>query len=57
MNNAVERLANVLKENQSKLTLDKDGRLTVDLSNKEAMQAIKDQVSKFNNIKANTDYC
>ncbi|ORJ76883.1 multidrug ABC transporter ATPase, partial [Escherichia coli] len=47
LGNPVERLARVLKENQDKLNLSKDGFVSVDLSNKRAMDAIKAQMDKL----------
>ncbi|MGT5986561.1 multidrug ABC transporter ATPase, partial [Escherichia coli] len=52
--NPVERLARVLKENQDKLNLSKDGFVSVDLSNKRAMDAIKAQMDKLEGIKTST---
>lgn len=43
----VERLARVLKENQDKLNLSKDGFVSVDLSNEEVLKAIKNQMDKL----------
>ncbi|OSM94659.1 multidrug ABC transporter ATPase [Lonsdalea populi] len=53
LGNPVERLARVLKENQDKLNLSKDGFVSVDLSNDKAMKAIKDQMDKLESIKTN----
>jgi len=47
LGNPVERLARVLKENQDKLNLSKDGFVSVDLSNEEALKAIKNQMDKL----------
>ncbi|MGL5345418.1 MAG: multidrug ABC transporter ATPase [Plesiomonas sp.] len=52
--NPVERLARVLKENQGKLNLSKDGFVSVDFSNEEAMKAIRDQMDKLEGIKTST---
>lgn len=54
LGNPVERLARVLKENQDKLNLSKDGFVSVDLSNKRAMDAIKAQMDKLEGIKTST---
>ena len=54
LGNPVERLARVLKESQDKLNLSKDGFVSVDLSNDEAIKAIKDQMDKLEGIKTNT---
>lgn len=54
LGNPVERLARVLKENQDKLNLSKDGFVSVDLSNEEAMKAIRDQMDKLEGIKTST---
>lgn len=54
LGNPVERLARVLKENQDKLNLSKDGFVSVDLSNEEAMKAIIDQMDKLEGIKTST---
>ena len=48
LGNPVERLARVLKENQDKLNLSKDGFVSVDLSNEE------DQMDKLEGIKTST---
>lgn len=50
LGNPVERLARVLKENQDKLNLSKDGFVSVDLSNEEALKAIKKQMDKLEYI-------
>ncbi|EMO8419316.1 multidrug ABC transporter ATPase [Escherichia coli] len=47
-------MARVLKENQDKLNLSKDGFVSVDLSNKRAMDAIKAQMDKLEGIKTST---
>jgi hypothetical protein len=54
LENPVERLARVLKENQDKLNLSKDGFVSVDLSNEEAMKAIRSQMDKLEGIKTST---
>lgn len=54
LGNPIERLAKVLKENQDKLNLNKDGFVCVDLSNEDALKAIKDQMDKLENIKPYT---
>ena len=54
LGNPVERLARVLKENQDKLNLSKDGFVSVDLSNDEAIKAIRDQMDKLEGTKTNT---
>lgn len=54
LGNPVERLARVLKENQDKLNLSKDGFVSVDLSNAEAMKAIREQMDKLEGIKTST---
>ncbi|MGK4329372.1 multidrug ABC transporter ATPase [Lonsdalea quercina] len=51
LDNSVKRLARVLKENQDKLNLSKDGFVSVDFSNEKAMKAIKDQMDKLEGIK------
>lgn len=47
----VERLAKVLKENKSKLNMNKDGFVSVDLSSEEALKAIRAQVNVLDGIK------
>ncbi|EIA7674374.1 multidrug ABC transporter ATPase [Salmonella enterica subsp. enterica serovar Uganda] len=54
LGNPVERLARVLKENQDKLNLSKDGFVSVNLSNEEAMKAIREQMDKLEGIKTST---
>ncbi|WXP51943.1 multidrug ABC transporter ATPase [Escherichia coli] len=54
LGNPVERLARASKENQDKLNLSKDGFVSVDLSNKRAMDAIKAQMDKLEGIKTST---
>lgn len=54
LGNPVERLARVLKENQDKLNLSKDGFVSVDLSNEAAIKAIQEQMDKLEGIKTNT---
>ncbi|MBG6245538.1 multidrug ABC transporter ATPase [Candidatus Symbiopectobacterium sp. 'North America'] len=54
LGNPVERLARVLKENQDKLNLTKDGYVSVDLSNENALKAIQAQMDKLENIKTTT---
>lgn len=51
--NPVERLAKVLKENQDKLTLNKDGYVSVNMKNEEVVQAIKKQMGKLEGLKHN----
>ncbi|MDJ0031444.1 MULTISPECIES: multidrug ABC transporter ATPase [Pantoea] len=54
LGNPIERLARVLKENQDKLNLSRDGFVTVDLSNEETLKAIKNQVDKLEGVKTST---
>ncbi|MDU4998206.1 MAG: multidrug ABC transporter ATPase [Enterobacteriaceae bacterium] len=54
LGNPIERLAKVLKDNQDKLNLNKDGFVCVDLSNEDALKAIKDQMDKLESIKPYT---
>lgn len=51
LGNPTERLAKILKENKEKLNLSKDGFVSVDLSNEEAIKAINDQMDKLATIK------
>ena len=50
MGNPVERLARVLKKNQDKLNLSKDGYVSVNLSNEEALRAIQIQMNKLKKL-------
>lgn len=51
ISNPVERLAKVLKENQDKLNLSKDGYVSVNMKNEEAVKAIKKQMGKLQGLR------
>ncbi|MDX7715154.1 hypothetical protein [Aeromonas caviae] len=50
-NSPTDRLAKVLKENKNKLTLTRDGVLSLNLDNKDVKDAIHAQIIKLERIK------
>ncbi|WOQ12510.1 hypothetical protein [Aeromonas media] len=50
-NSPTDRLAKVLKENKNKLTLTKEGVLSLNLDSKEVKDAIHAQIVKLEHIK------